>query len=361
MRGDRLKSIRHSPGLESGLASCLEALDHAGIDREREIDLIAPKPGASPIRPGFPGHLRIPLFSGIGFLGGVQVLLPENSDAKLAADLPLLGTLSTQASVALDNANHYLALREKTRIESELQVARKIQMHYVPETPSIPNFSLNGVCLPAQEIGGDYLDYFRNENGDWIIVIADVCGKGIPAALVMTSLHSCIRSEGRREKSSKELLISVNRLMGAELQREKSFITCLCIILSENGVILNFSRAGHPALVVSGRSLKAPESFRSKGIALGMVAEEEFRSRLEEINLPLHPGDRFFAYTDGVDEAKDSLDRPYGKIRLFDLLQRNRDCAPIQLIEQVLADVRLHVKDHRQYDDMTFLCLDKIH
>ncbi len=253
-----------------------------------------------------------------------------------------------------------LALAEKARIESELEAAKKIQTHYMPETPDIPGIGLHGVCLPARQIGGDYLDYFQNEHGDWIIAIADVCGKGIPAAMVMTSLRSCMRSEGRRQDSARELLISVNRLMSPELAREMSFITCLCIIVSRDGRSLNFSRAGHPGLVAFGPGRDHPGSIASKGIALGMTTEADFAARLESVTLPLNPGDRFFAFTDGVDEAMDEHQNPYGKERLFRVLEDRRDQPPAAVIEGVLADVRSHAKEHGQFDDMTMLSLQKL-
>ena len=358
--GEAFKSRRYSRDLLLHLDQTIGLLDASRINQEKEIVFEKAAADGVVILPQFPGRLWIPFFSGTGFLGGIQVFVPENFEAKLSADLSLLGTLSTQASVALDNANHYLALGEKTRIESELQVARKIQMHYVPETPVIPNFILNGVCLPAREIGGDYLDYFQNENGDWVIVIADVCGKGIPAALVMTSLRSCMRSEGRRSVSSRALLIAVNRLMSVELQRERSFITCLCLILSKSGEGFNFSRAGHPHLVAYGPAQQEPNAILSKGIALGVATEEFFTSRLEEVTIQMAPGDRFFAYTDGVDEAQDADSRPYGKERLFKILEKRKDQPPSKLIQDVLADVRMHVKGHKQFDDMTLLSIEKI-
>ncbi|MBW8889884.1 MAG: SpoIIE family protein phosphatase [Fibrobacteres bacterium] len=310
--------------------------------------------------PKFSGYLWIPFRNGAGLLGGVQILLPVGWEPGIAADLPLLGALSVHAATALDNAELHESQGERARIEIELQMARKIQGNYIPDPPVIPGIALAGVCLPAREIGGDYLDYFRNENGDWIIVVADVCGKGIPAALVMTTLRSCVRAEGRRQESSKELLAAVNSLMGPELQREKSFITCLCLVVSARGDALNFTRAGHPWLVASGPGMPGSRGIASQGIALGLVPDGEFRSQAEEVRITLNPGDRFVAYTDGVDEAKDAEGRPYGKERLYSILQASRDLAPSRLIDAVLADVRIHTQANPQYDDMTLFCLEKL-
>ncbi len=353
------KSVHYSQNSVDGLRRCLDLLGERRILHGEKILFDESDTGFPVIWAAFPGRLWIPFRSGRELLGGAQIFLPKEFGSQFEMELPLLGALSAQASIALDNANHYRALGEKARMESELRVAKNIQTHYMPETPVIPNISLNGVCLPAREIGGDYLDYFQNENGDWVVAIADVCGKGIPAALVMTSLRSCIRAEGRKARSSKELLSAVNRLMGPELQREKSFITCLCIILSNRGDQLIFSRAGHPQLVAYGQTKNSPDVLAAKGIALGMVTDETFGALMEEVVVPLVAGDKFFAYTDGLDEAMNAESQPYGKDRLFRILEEKRDLPPKKLIHDVLEDVRLHVKDHRQYDDMTLLSIEK--
>jgi serine phosphatase RsbU (regulator of sigma subunit) len=155
-------------------------------------------------------------------------------------------------------------------------------------------------------------------------------------------------------------LTTVNRLLNDELQREKSFITCLCIILSKDGEKLNFSRAGHQPLMTYGRTDQAPRPLPSKGVALGMSTGDYFSSRLEEVTVPLRPGDKFFAFTDGVDEAMNSDQQPYGKERLFKVLEKNQNQSPGKLVQEVLADVRLHVHGHKQYDDMTMIALEKV-
>jgi PAS domain S-box-containing protein len=358
--GKGIRSVRQSGVRLNAMKAFRALLAPTSAEDSRPIAFGALDPILAKAFPDFSGHLWLPFRTGAGFLGGVQILLPSGWERRIATDSPLLVALSVHAATALDKAEFHESQGERTRIETELQMARKIQGHYIPDPPMIPGIALAGACLPAREIGGDYLDYFRNESGDWIIVVADVCGKGIPAALVMTTLRSCVRAEGRRQESSKELLAAVNSLMGPELQREKSFITCLCLVISARGDSLNFTRAGHPWLVASGSDLPVSRGVASKGIALGLVPDGEFREQTEEVRVGLKPGDRFVAYTDGVDEAKDAVGRHYGKQRLYSLLQAGRNLEPARLIDAVLTDVRSHTQDNPQYDDMTLFCLEKL-
>jgi sigma-B regulation protein RsbU (phosphoserine phosphatase) len=126
----------------------------------------------------------------------------------------VLATLAAHTAICLSNALHYQELGEKSRLDGELDAARSIQSRFTPNfRPQIPHVNLKGVYYPAYEVGGDYLDYFQTEDGQWVIVIADVCGKGIPAALLMTMLRSTFRVEARKETSAKRLLCAVNQVM----------------------------------------------------------------------------------------------------------------------------------------------------
>ncbi len=308
----------------------------------------------------YPTYSSIPLNTHKKLLGFIQVFANPQFEFLFRQEYAVLNTLAAHAAVSLDNANHYLELKERTRIQSELEIAQRIQNRFLPKDPCIPNFNVKGVCLPANEVGGDYLDFFQNELGDWVTVIADVCGKGVPAALVMTSLRSIIRTEARRQRSSKKLLSAVNQLLIQDLQADNSFITCLCIIIKKGGKSLNFSRAGHPLLISLKQNTTAPEVIASEGVAIGMLAGDDFFSFLEEKTLPVSPGDKFLAYTDGLVEAMTPNRQVYGQERLLSLLTRELKSNPQELVDAILKDVKSFTRRNSQSDDLTLFTLERV-
>lgn len=218
--------------------------------------------------------------------------------------------------------------------------------------------NLMGVYHPAYEVGGDYLDYFRTDSGNWVVVIADVSGKGIPAALVMTMLRSTFRAEARYEASARKLLCAVNDLMIADLD-DKSFVTALCLIIDKDGRSMTYARAGHPPLLVQhGDDGALPESVNPKGLALGMVGGKDFADRLEERTLPLDAGDRYLIFTDGLLEAMDADRKFYGIKRLVGLLSQGRAQDPERVLKRIMDDVRVFIRDEPYHDDLTMLAME---
>jgi phosphoserine phosphatase RsbU/P len=215
---------------------------------------------------------------------------------------------------------------------------------------------VKGVYYPAYEIGGDYLDYFQTGNGDWVIAIADVCGKGIPAALFMTMLRSVFRVEARNAHTARDLLIRVNESMRDTLE-EKNFVTALCLMIDKNSSSMTYARAGHPKLIKLSSSLTEPENIHTSGLALGLLFGDEFAKRMEEITIPLIHGDRFLIYTDGLTEATDPEKNNYGIKRLTKLLADDQDSNPEQLISVIMDDIKDFTCESPYHDDLTILCM----
>ncbi|MFC1583968.1 PAS domain-containing protein [Fibrobacterota bacterium] len=368
MRQGTLKTAYNTEGLKDGdnLSACIRALEYLETDKEGDVFMEGDWTRNSLLKDLFsdsmknlPCYLVVPLITDMKLRGAVQIFAPMNFRDIYDQENTVINTLAAQSAMSLDNANNYRQLSERARIQSELEIAQGIQKRFTPEDPMIPKLKIKGVCRPASEVGGDYLDFFQNNLGDWVLVIADVCGKGIPAALVMTSLRSIIRTEAREQDSSKALLCAVNSLMGRELQLDNSFITCMAIIVSRDGESMNFTRAGHP-LLISYNSNRKPRMIPAPGIALGMLLGEQFESVVEEVHLDLKSGDRFLAYTDGLDEAMNFDKETYGLKRLFGLLTKSQNKKPEELVATILQDLEDFCGGQRQYDDLTLFAMERL-
>jgi sigma-B regulation protein RsbU (phosphoserine phosphatase) len=249
-------------------------------------------------------------------------------------------------------------LGEKARLQGELDAARSIQQRLTPNVkPSIPHINLKGLYYPAFEVGGDYLDYFKTERGNWVVVIADVCGKGVPAALLMTILRSAFRVEARGETSAQRLLCSVNDSMRVNLD-ERSFVTASCLIINAEGTSMSYARAGHPKLLRIKAGGAGVDTVESNGIALGFISEPAaFSAFIEEITIPLTAGDRYLIYTDGLTEAVNQEKNSYGNSRLLDLLSGDIGETPEAILENIMADVKLFTRGAPYHDDLTIIAL----
>ena len=308
---------------------------------------------------GFPVYAAVPLLVEDKSLAVVQLFAPAPFVTWFDQEKVLLNTLAAQTAISLSNANNFQELEKKARLQGELEVAQDIQRRFTPQNkPSIPRVNLKGVYHPAYEVGGDYLDYFQTDSGNWVVVIADVSGKGIPAALVMTMLRSTFRAEARYEASAKKLLCAVNDLMIEDLD-DKSFVTALCLIIDKDGKSMSYARAGHPPLLIQhGNNGSKPVSVNPKGLALGMVSGKDFADRLEEVTIELAPGDRYLIFTDGLLEAMDSERHFYGLKRLLDIMSGDKIKEPEKVLKTILDDVRVFIRSEPYHDDLTMLAME---
>ncbi len=250
------------------------------------------------------------------------------------------------------------AEREKTlaSTEMELGVATKIQADMLPNTfpfmPERTEFDLYAFMTPAKEVGGDFYDFFMVDDDRLALVIADVSGKGIPAALFMMASKILIKNTVMTGKSPGETLVTVNNQI-CESNREEMFVTVWLGILEIGSGRLITANAGHeyPVLKPSGGDfelMKAKHSF-----VVGGMAGIKYR----ETEIQLSPGDKLFVYTDGVPEAENGREEQYGYDRFLAVLNRNKDASPDRLLEAVRADVKGFTQNQPQFDDLTMLCI----
>ena len=304
-------------------------------------------------------YVTIPLCAENKCIAMMQIFTTAAFCSDFEAELPVLNTLAAHAAACLSNALNYQQLDKSARQQGELSAARTIQQRFsLFHTPSVPHLKFKSVYLPAYEVGGDYLDCFETHKGDWVIVIADVCGKGMPAALFMIMLRSAFRMLGHSANSARDLLCAVNEEMGGNLS-EMIFVTALCLVIKKDGTSMTCARAGHPGMLWQTNQGENPRLVKSRGLAMGLVSDPvEFRNSLEETHLLLVPGNRFLIYTDGLTEAVDPDMKLFGLERVIDLLTNSVNSNPDTLIKKILDNVNAFQKDKQASDDLTILAMD---
>jgi len=244
----------------------------------------------------------------------------------------------------------------KERYESELKIARTIQMSFLPKNfPPFPEnveFDIYATLVSAKEVGGDLYDFFLLDEDHLFFSIGDVSGKGVPAALFMAAAKTLMKGTANREMTPAEVLSKVNH----ELCRENDsmmFVTVFCGILNFRTGEMRYSNAGHnPPLVL--RPGRPPEWLPlPDGFLLGVREESVYETR----QILLAPGDMLLLYTDGVTEAMNSDRLFYEERRLIRVAEGHGQESPEGLVREVLRSVRDFADSEPQSDDITMLAL----
>lgn len=271
-------------------------------------------------------------------------------------DLKLLSAIAMQAAVALENARLYHEVRDQERLRHELLIAREIQQILFPRNfPQIEKLELCFRSITAEEVGGDYYDWFWIDKNRLAVVIADVSGKGVPGALVMAMFRSTLKSRAITAQSTAELLTEVNNLMMPDIKQDM-FISAILAFVDISARTLSFSRAGHLPLMIYRKSEDSIEESCPKGLALGFSTLAP-GGIFEERKIELNTGDSVIFYTDGVIEAQNPKKEVFGSERLKDFLCENlskhsEDSASL-LIEKTVQQINAYVKNEPQSDDIT--------
>ena len=298
--------------------------------------------------------MAVPLVSQ-GELVGLLNLGPRLSEQDYSTDdRALLNDLSTQAAPALRVAQLVREKRiqeiERERIEQELRVARLIQLTLLPkETPELPGWQISSYYQAAREVGGDFYDFLYFEDGRMGIVIGDVTDKGVPAALVMATTRSILRSTAHASISPGKVLEQANDLLHPDIP-PKMFVTCLYAILDPVSGHLEYANAGHD--LPHWRHNGKVTELRATGMPLGLMPEMFY----EEKEVTLGAGDSVLFYSDGLVEAHNPQREMFGFPRLARLLEEKGHGTPA--IDYLLAELSVFTgKDWEQEDDVTLVTL----
>ena len=248
---------------------------------------------------------------------------------------------------------------DRERINTELSLATRIQADMLPNIypafPERPEFDIYATMTPAKEVGGDFYDFFLVDEDHLALVMADVSGKGVPAALFMMISKILIKNQVMNGKSPAQALAAVNAQIYPS-NKEEMFVTVWLGILDLNTGLLTAANAGHEYPVI-----KQPDGeFELVKDRHGFVIGAMDAVRYTEYELTLKEGAKLFVYTDGVPEATDSENELFGNERMITALNMCKDGEPRAVLEKIAESVGQFVGDAPQFDDLTMLCLEYI-
>jgi sigma-B regulation protein RsbU (phosphoserine phosphatase) len=287
-------------------------------------------------------------------LGVLAVADKESRDGRVLdftpGDARLLSLFANQAAAAIETTRLHREAIEKERIERELELAAAIQRQLLPrELPHIPGVELAGSTLPTRQVGGDYFDWFPLSGGRLGFAVADVSGKGIPAALLVSTVHAAIHLQIDASETIVDLVSRIDR----HLQRfspAHKFLTLFFGLLEPGASLLRYVSAGHnPALLA--RSGGAIDRLSATGVPLGLLPHGAWR----EETVPFHRGDLLCVYTDGFTEATNGDEEEFGLERLEQGVRSRLTLPTREICDALYGEVAAFAAGIPQYDDQTLL------
>ncbi len=315
--------------------------------------------------------LCAPLSSRLGPIGVIQVLNHQGGGFS-DADLAFLDALAGSIAVAIENARMYAQLKQQVAeleravrehnellaLRRELEIAASIQQSILPRTfppfPKRADFSIFAAMIPAREVGGDFYDFFLIDDHHLGLVVGDVSGKGVPAAIFMAMSRTLLKSAALDGRSPGDCLQHVNNLLfldnGAEM-----FVTIFYGILDTRSGVLDYSNGGHNPPYLLRRNGGVEPLAGTNGMVLGALPDIRYSAK----STTLQPNESIFVYSDGITEAMDGDGNLFSDHRLQSLLAQCNGTPPEETIRHVLGGVTRYAGGAEQSDDITALCVKR--
>jgi serine phosphatase RsbU (regulator of sigma subunit)/pSer/pThr/pTyr-binding forkhead associated (FHA) protein len=271
-------------------------------------------------------------------------------------DLEVLATVASQAAVAIDNAKMHEQVMAQRKLQNDLELARRMQRSLLPSAPpQVPGYFFFDYYQPARQVGGDYYDYVQLPGGRHAVIVGDVAGKGVPAALLMARLSADVRFALASEADPAKALEGINEGFARRDWSDK-FVTMLAAVLNPATSELTIVNAGHMAPLLRRRDGSVMEiGEEAAGLPLGVAEGIGY----ESYKLQVEPGDVLTIFTDGFSEAMNNERELYGIERLKKELG-NPAMSVVDFGQHILDDVNKFVDGYDQSDDMCLVCFGRV-
>ncbi|HYP29529.1 MAG TPA: GAF domain-containing SpoIIE family protein phosphatase [Blastocatellia bacterium] len=291
-------------------------------------------------RPETRSEMAAPIIRADGQVIGVINLEADWPNAYEERDLELLTMFASLAASAIDNTLLYRQVMRQRRAESEIELARKVVESLLPRSfPILDGFDIYGTSNPVREVGGDYLDFFDSVSYRLGVIVADVSGKGLAAALIMVSFRAYIHATVINELAMRVVMSRVNNLIHETTDGDRFITTFYGLIDPEHKRLLYINAGHNPPLLL--HSDGTSELLAHSGLPLGIF----HGSRYSESVIDFRSGDILVLYTDGVTEAPNSLDESFGLKRLEEVVRANGDLRAHAIVQAVTAAVRAYTEE----------------
>ena len=298
--------------------------------------------------------LSVPIFFKNKAIGVLSLSDKINGNHFNSYDLRIITTLSSQISQVHNNLRSQQEAENQRRLTQEIDIAAEIQKKILRDIPRhFKNHLLASYNKPAKVVGGDFYDFYKLDENKYSILVADISGKGIPAALFMGSARNIVRAERRVDSSPPNLLRNANRYIYQDSE-SGMFVTLFYAIIDSHNNLITYGSAGHNDQLFVRRKNREIVKLNAQGKALGLMAEQSFEERV----LLYEPGDMLVLYTDGVTESFDDnpADIEHGEDQLAQLILQYIEDEPANLIKH-LKQIWLKSKDDEYLDDMTIIAI----
>ena len=304
----------------------------------------------------FPMHslLSVPLNVKGKMIGLLTVFNKKTSIGFTNNDQRLLGIIAAQSAQIIENARLYIKEQALMRLQEEMRLAYEIQIDLLPKfQPKVTGYQIAGKSIPAKDVGGDYFDFISIDENRLAFCLADISGKGIPAAILMANLQASLRGQAKLDRPCKDCVSFTSDILFHNTAPNK-FATLFYGILNSDTHKITYCNAGHnePFLFYIDNKFK---KLSVGGLVVGIVSSYPF----EEATIPILPGELLVLFSDGITEAMNSNEEEFNEERLKEVIITNKSKSPERLIEIILNEVQNFTDNVEQMDDMTIVVIKR--